>query len=129
TYGIHVFISGTRWAEIKPALKDLLGTRFELRLGDPSESEINRKVAVNVPQGRPGRGLHPNQLHFMTAIPRVDSENLGERQGWAAYSEDLADGVADLVNRVKSSWKGRPAPQVRLLPELLPYEQLPSQDQ
>ena len=129
TFGIHVFVTANRWAEIRPALKDLLGTRFELRLGDTSESEIDRKVAVNVPQGRPGRGLHPSKLHFLMGLPRVDSENLVQRDGWQSYNEDLPDGVADLVNRVRSAWKGRPAPQVRLLPELLPYEQLPSAEQ
>ncbi|MBE9375013.1 type VII secretion protein EccCa [Saccharopolyspora sp. HNM0983] len=145
TFGVHVFVSATRWAEIRPALKDLLGTRLELRLGDPSESEIDRKVAVTVPAERPGRGMHNTKLHFLTAVPRVDSENIGDRvgieeeqaererrparAGWELYNDDLADGVSDLVNRVKSSWKGRPAPQVRLLPELLPYEQLPRPEQ
>ncbi|GAB3294912.1 type VII secretion protein EccCa [Parasphingorhabdus pacifica] len=145
TFGIHVLVSANRWAEIRPALKDLLGTRMELRLGDSSESEIDRKVAVNVPAGRPGRGLHTSKLHFLTALPRVDSENLGDRieveqeraekervaprPGWQLYNEDLSDGVADLVNRVKSSWQGRPAPQVRLLPDLLPYQQLPAPEQ
>ncbi|RCW46738.1 S-DNA-T family DNA segregation ATPase FtsK/SpoIIIE [Halopolyspora algeriensis] len=129
TFGIHVFVSANRWAEIRPALKDLLGTRFELRLGDAGESEIDRKVAVNVPAGRPGRGLHPSKMHFLTALPRVDSENLADREGWEAYNEDLSGGVSDLVNRVRSSWKGRPAPQVRLLPDMLPYEQLPSVEQ
>ncbi len=128
SYGIHVFISANRWAEMKPALQELLQTRFELRLGDPSETMFDRKAAQNVPQGHPGRGLHPSGLHYMTAIPRVDSENLSGREGWKAYSEDLGDGVADLVNRIKSSWRGQPAPQVRLLPELLPYEQLPTPD-
>lgn len=129
TFGIHVFVSANRWAEIRPALKDLIGTRFELRLGDASESEIDRKIAVNVPSGRPGRGLHSSRLHFLTALPRVDSENLADREGWQAYNEDLSDGVADLVNRVRSSWKGRPAPQVRLLPDVLGYEQLPTPEQ
>jgi DNA segregation ATPase FtsK/SpoIIIE, S-DNA-T family len=129
TFGIHVFVSSNRWAAIRPALKDLLGTRLELRLGDASESEIDRKIAVNVPRGRPGRGLHWSKLHFLTALPRVDSDNLGDREGWQAYNEDLSTGVADLVNRVRSAWKGRPAPQVRLLPEMLPYEQLPTVEQ
>lgn len=129
TFGIHVFVTANRWAEIRPALKDLLGTRFELRLGDASESEIDRKAAVNVPTGRPGRGLHPSKLHFLMGLPRVDSENLAQRDGWQSYNEDLPDGVADLVNRVRGAWKGRPAPQVRLLPDLLPFEQLPSVDQ
>lgn len=129
TFGIHVFVTANRWGEIRPALKDLLGTRFELRLGDPSESEIDRKVALNVPAGRPGRGLHPSKLQFLVGLPRVDSENLSDREGWEAYNDDLAEGVGDLVNRVRTSWNGRPAPQVRLLPDLLPYEQLPAIEQ
>ena len=67
SYGVHVIVAANRWAEIRPAMKDLLGTRFELRLGDPSESEIDRKVAQNVPPGRPGRGLTGDKLHFLTA--------------------------------------------------------------
>ncbi|GAA4860136.1 type VII secretion protein EccCa [Saccharopolyspora cebuensis] len=157
TFGIHVVVSANRWAEIRPALKDLLGTRLELRLGDSSESEIDRKIAKKIPAGRPGRGLHPSGLHFLTALPRVDSENIGDRigleaerfaremreaeeakdgrevapprMGWELYNDDLSTGVSDLVNRVRSSWKGRPAPQVRLLPEVLPAEQLPRPEQ
>ncbi|MER7011260.1 type VII secretion protein EccCb [Saccharopolyspora sp. NPDC000359] len=110
-FGIHVFVTAARWAEIRPAVRDLVQTRIELRLGDPSESEIDRRMAARVPQGRPGRGLHPSKLHFMLALPQA------------------GDGAADLVNRVKESWKGRPAPQVRLLPELLPYQQLPRPEQ
>lgn len=144
-FGVHVLITATRWAEIRPAMKDLIQTRIELRLGDPSESEIDRKAAVKVPQGRPGRGMHESKLHFLTALPRVDSEKIGDRiaveaqaaederrparMGWELYNDDVSEGVADLVNRVKSSWKGRPAPQVRLLPELLPYQQLPRPEQ
>ncbi|MFR9728660.1 type VII secretion protein EccCa [Saccharopolyspora sp. MS10] len=158
TYGVHVFLAANRWAGIRPQLKDALGTRMELRLGDPGESEFDRKIAKIVPAGRPGRGLHSTRLHFLIGLPRVDSEKLDERvkaeqarakavadhaaannqseppeatprPKWELYNEDLAEGVGDLVNRIKSSWKGRPAPQVRLLPDLLPFEQLPQPQQ
>ncbi|PRX43976.1 S-DNA-T family DNA segregation ATPase FtsK/SpoIIIE [Prauserella shujinwangii] len=115
TYGVHVIISSNRWADIRPAIKDMLGTRFELRLGDPSESDIDRRVAVNVPPGRPGRGLTRDKLHFLTGLPRIDG---------SSSDEDLGAGVADAVARITSAWKGRPAPQVRLLPDVLPYEEL-----
>ncbi|MEV5837444.1 hypothetical protein [Nocardia sp. NPDC052112] len=36
-------------------MKDQIGTRVELRLGDPTDSEMGRRTAVLV--GRPGRGL------------------------------------------------------------------------
>ena len=58
-FGVHVLIAAARWAEVRPALRDLLATRLELRLGDPADSEINGKKAALVPTGQPGRGLTP----------------------------------------------------------------------
>jgi DNA segregation ATPase FtsK/SpoIIIE, S-DNA-T family len=40
-----------KWSEFRPAIRDLLGTRFELRLCDPYESEMGRALAANVPVG------------------------------------------------------------------------------
>jgi len=117
SYGLHVVITANRWAEIRPALKDLLGTRFELRLGDPSESDVDRRVAVNVPQSRPGRGLGRDKLHFMVALPRVDA---------ATLADDIGAGIADAVARVRAGWRGRSAPQVRMLPETMQYDALPT---
>jgi S-DNA-T family DNA segregation ATPase FtsK/SpoIIIE len=39
---------------------------------------------------------------------------------------DLADGVASLVDEVRKGWQAPPAPRVRLLPDLVPYESLPA---
>ncbi|HEY0638979.1 MAG TPA: type VII secretion protein EccCa [Pseudonocardiaceae bacterium] len=117
SYGVHVVVSANRWAEIRPALKDLLGTRFELRLGDPTESDVDRRVAVNIPQGRPGRGLGRDKLHFMVGLPRIDA---------SANSEDVGAGLADVVAKVRGAWRGPVAPQVRMLPEKLGYENMPA---
>jgi len=119
SYGIHVIVAANRWAEIRPALKDLLGTRFELRLGDPSESDVDRRVAVNIPAGRPGRGLSRDKLHFLTGLPRIDG---------SSNPEDVAGGVQDAVAKIKAAWRGRTAPRVRLLPEVITYEDLIAQD-
>jgi S-DNA-T family DNA segregation ATPase FtsK/SpoIIIE len=62
-------LSATRWAEIRPALKDQIGTRIELRLGDPADSEIDRKRAQDIPHDRPGRGLSRDGLHMLIALP------------------------------------------------------------
>ncbi|MFB9683219.1 type VII secretion protein EccCa [Amycolatopsis plumensis] len=113
SYGVHVIISANRWADIRPAIKDMLGTRFELRLGDPTESDIDRRVAVNVPAGRPGRGLTREKLHMLGGLPRIDG---------SSDPETVAAGVADAVAKIKGAWRGRVAPQVRLLPELITYE-------
>jgi S-DNA-T family DNA segregation ATPase FtsK/SpoIIIE len=117
SYGIHVMIGATRWAEIRPALKDLLGTRFELRLGDPGESDIDRRVAVNVPAGRPGRGLSRDKLHFLAALPRIDA---------STSAQDIGAGVAGAVGAIRQAWTGQGAPRVWLLPERIPYQQLPA---
>jgi S-DNA-T family DNA segregation ATPase FtsK/SpoIIIE len=111
-FGVHVLIAAARWAEVRPALRDLLATRLELRLGDPTDSEINGKKAALVPSGQPGRGLTPVGLQFLSAVSRIDGRET---------AVDLAGGVADLVRRVAAGWTGEPAAPVRLLPPHLDY--------
>ncbi|MFJ1707994.1 type VII secretion protein EccCa [Kitasatospora sp. NPDC088346] len=115
-YGVHVILTAARYAEVRPALKDLLQNRTELRLGDSMESEIDRKVAQNVPAGAPGRGLTAAKLHFLGGLPRLDG---------SSSVEDMADGVADLVAQVNAAWAGPRAPQVRMLPQVLDGNSLP----
>jgi DNA segregation ATPase FtsK/SpoIIIE-like protein len=66
-------VASNRWAEMRPWLRDVLGTRFELRLGDPIDSEINSRFAATVPS-IPGRGITPDRLHFLGALPRIDGD-------------------------------------------------------
>lgn len=69
SFGVHVVLSASRWAEIRPAQRDQIGTRIELRLGDPADSELDRKAAQHVPQGRPGRGLSGDGSQMVIALP------------------------------------------------------------
>lgn len=69
SFGVHVVLSASRWAEVRPSLKDQIGTRIELRLGDPADSELDRKRAQQVPHDRPGRGLSRDGLHMVIALP------------------------------------------------------------
>jgi len=69
SFGVHVVLSAARWADIRPSLKDQIGTRIELRLGDSADSEVDRKRARQVPHGRPGRGLSHDGLHMVIALP------------------------------------------------------------
>jgi S-DNA-T family DNA segregation ATPase FtsK/SpoIIIE len=115
TFGVHVMISANRWMEIRPQVKDLLGTRLELRLGDPGDSEIDRKLAVNVPGSLPGRGMTPAKLHMLVALPRVD----GVRE-----PASTSDGVADLVARARAAWQGPAGPKLRLLPERIDLDRV-----
>lgn len=72
SFGVHVVLSASRWAEIRPALRDQIATRIELRLGDPGDSELDRRAAQHVPRGRPGRGLAGDGSHMMIALPVAD---------------------------------------------------------
>ncbi|MFI7519818.1 type VII secretion protein EccCb [Micromonospora globbae] len=112
--GVHVVLTGARWMEFRMTLRDLLGTRLELRLGDPAESEFGRRAAANVPR-TPGRGLLRGRLHFLTALSRIDGGH---------GVDDLATATTQLVTAVAQAWPGAPAPPVRLLPRRLTMEQL-----
>lgn len=114
-YGIHLVLTAARWAEVRMNLRDMLGTKLELRLGDPTESEIDRRAAANVPEKSPGRGLTRDKLHFLTAVSRVDGKRL---------VDDLATATADLVEQVRAAWPHRPAPKVRLLPRKVTAEEV-----
>lgn len=95
SYGVHVVVSASRWAEVKPAMRDLMGSRIELRLGDPADSTMGRRTAASVPQNRPGRGLTEQELHMLIALPRLD----GVRS-----AESLRAGVAQAVARLQHTY-------------------------
>ncbi|GAA0432851.1 type VII secretion protein EccC [Actinoplanes capillaceus] len=115
-FGVHILAATNRWMDVRPQIRDVFGTRVELRLGEASDSVINRREAVNVPEDAPGRGLTPDGYHFLAALPRIDREQ---------RVDDLADAVAELVRHAADHWTTTPAPPVRLLPAELPFEGLP----
>ncbi|MFF3392746.1 type VII secretion protein EccCa [Streptomyces sp. NPDC002669] len=117
-FGVHLIVASGRWMEISAALRDQLGTRFELRLGDPVDSMVNMRVAATVPTV-PGRGLTADRMHYLTALPRTDGD---------PRAETVADGVAALVRQVAAEWDGPSAPPVRMLPMNLPADELPAAD-
>ncbi|GAA1818202.1 type VII secretion protein EccC [Luedemannella flava] len=116
-FGIHLIATANRWMDVRAAVRDMFGTKVELRLGDPSDSLINRRAALNVPEKAPGRGLTHDALHFLTGLPRVDGR---------ADVETLPAAVSELVRGIAAHWKQPAAPVVRLLPALLPFSALPA---
>ncbi len=100
SHGVHVALAATRWADIRPALKDQIGSRIELRLGDPADSEIDRRRARNVPPGCPGRGLSPDGLPFVAALPvGPPGISIGEVIG-ARYGDRRAPTIRLLPNHI-----------------------------
>ncbi|MDP4506619.1 type VII secretion protein EccCa [Nonomuraea turcica] len=115
-YGIHLVAATNKWSEFRPSIRDLLGTKIELKLGDAYESEVSRKKALAVPEAAPGRGLTKDGFHFLSALPRIDG---------VQNAADLAAGARGLVQAVRDSWQGPAAPPVRLLPPVLAVSALP----
>lgn len=105
--GVHVVVTASRWADFRPALKDQLGTRIELRLGDPAESEMDRKRARQLAQNAPGRGLTREGRELLIALPRLDGTPSD-----TGISAVLAR-TGDILRRQHGNVR---APGVRLLP-------------
>jgi DNA segregation ATPase FtsK/SpoIIIE, S-DNA-T family len=118
TFGLHIVVGAARWADFRSAMRDVFGTRLELRLGDPTDSEIDRKVAALVPSARPGRGLEQGRQHFLGALPRTDG---------IADPATLGEGVEGLVEHVAAAWRGPSGPKLRLLPGRIDLEAVRAQ--
>lgn len=110
-YGVHLMVGLARWFDLRTNIRDLCGTKLELRLGDPTDSMVDRRTAILVPERSPGRGVTTSKHHFLVAAPRLrDSE------------ERISTGLAELVQTVADAWPSDPAPEIRLLPGDVAYE-------
>ncbi|GAA4460833.1 type VII secretion protein EccCa [Phytohabitans houttuyneae] len=109
SYGVHVVAAASRWLDFRAPIRDLFGSRVELRLGDPTDSLVSRRAALTVPEKVPGRGITADGRHLLTALPVLSA---------------LDSDPAALVRAVVAGWSGPPAPRVRLLPPVLPYTDL-----
>ena len=116
-FGIHVWITAAKWMEVRAGTKDALQSRIELKLGDPFDSEIDRKIQAIVPAARPGRGIMAGGLHTMIGLPRIDS---------VEDAADVSAGQRGMIAAVNGAWRGPRAASVRLLPETLQLAELPS---
>jgi len=108
---VHVVVAANRWSEIRPSMRDLLAPSWELRLGDPMESNSGaggRGVPHQV-----GRGLTANQTPFPVGLPRLDS---------SSATEDVTTATKAAVEEIATFWTGPAAPEVRMLPTRLSAE-------
>ncbi|XVU28953.1 type VII secretion protein EccCa [Actinoplanes sp. CA-054009] len=114
-FGVHVIVTANRWSDMRTWLRDMLGTKLELRLADPMDSDVGSRKAATVPQ-QPGRGLTSAGLHFLGVLPRVDG---------SSATDDLAEATKSVTEEMSTFWTGPPAPPVRMLPASLAAEHLP----
>ena len=112
-YGIHVVVTLPPWTQ--SALPNAIGTRIELRFGDPADSRLGREAAGTVPPDRPGRGLSPDKRHLLVALPRLDDDTDPQR---------LPVGVAAAVRELRERYGARQAPRVRSRPPPLARERI-----
>jgi DNA segregation ATPase FtsK/SpoIIIE, S-DNA-T family len=115
SFGLHVVVIASRWAEIRPALKDQIGTRIELRLGDPADSEMDRRRARQLAQISPGHGTTCDGKEMVIALPRLDGK---------PTSAGLAEAISASAGHLRDRWNGRCAPPIELLPMQVPQRTL-----
>ncbi|MFE5961430.1 type VII secretion protein EccCa [Streptomyces rubiginosohelvolus] len=115
-YGIHVVAGMLRWNDVRIAIQSNFGTRVELRLNDPGESGIDRKLAETLAPDEPGRVLTDGKLFAHVALPRTDG---GED------TSDLGAVLERTARTVRATWNGEVAQPVRVLPQILEPHSLP----
>ncbi|THA33499.1 type VII secretion protein EccCa [Streptomyces sp. A1547] len=115
-YGIHVVAAMLRWNDVRIATQSNFGTRVELRLNDPGESSIERKLAETLSADEPGRVLTDGKLFAQVALPRTDG---------LTDTSELGAVLERTARTVRATWSGESAQPVRVLPHVLEPHLLP----
>lgn len=103
-YGIHLAASTGRWADFRVQMQAMIGTRVELRLNDPLDSTIARRVVETIRADTPGRCLTQDQLLGQIALPTFGGDLGSSEETFAA---------------IAAGWPGPAAPPVRMLPDMV----------
>ncbi|MFD0686794.1 type VII secretion protein EccCa [Actinomadura fibrosa] len=119
-YGVHVVAGMLRWNDVRIAAQSTFGQRIELRLNDPSDSTVDRKLAETISAELPGRALTDTKLFGHVAVPAL---------GRMPDPSALGDAAESAVRAVAGAWTGPTAPPVRVLPHELPAAGLPGPDE
>lgn len=114
SFGVHVLLGSNRWADFRQQVSDALGSRLELRLGDVTDTRLDRNVAKAVPAERPGRGQDMGRHHVLVALPRIDGDQ---------YPSTLGRGVTTALESIKKAAPA-PGPKLRLLPVRITVKEL-----
>jgi S-DNA-T family DNA segregation ATPase FtsK/SpoIIIE len=112
---VHVVLTANRWLDVRPNLRDSITTRLELRLNDPSESEVGRIAARGLVDAGPGRGISAPGVLFQAVLPRVDGNDT---------VDGLTEAQEDALGKLAAGWMGPPAPEIRTLPRQIGRSEL-----
>ncbi len=115
SFGIHVVVTLSRWSELRLNLQGLVGTRLELKLNDPGDSQIARKLAATLRADEPGRVLTDGKLFAQVALPLLEEVD----------GADIGEALERIARDTATRWGGPGAAPIRLLPENLPPAELP----
>jgi S-DNA-T family DNA segregation ATPase FtsK/SpoIIIE len=118
-FGVHVVAAMLRWNDVRMAAQATFGTKVELRLNDPMDSVVDRRLARTLRADQPGRALTDRKLFGQVALPRVDG---------AASASGLGAIVERMGSAVRAAWPHEPVPSVRVLPHRLRPSVLPGVD-
>ncbi|QNE88953.1 type VII secretion protein EccCa [Corynebacterium incognita] len=100
---VHVVLATGRWTTIRPAIRDHIATRVELRLAEALDSLIERKRQEKLP-ALPGRGLTPGgELMLLAHSGNQDAAHIAT----VAQQQGL-----------------EPVPQLKMLPEEIHLDEL-----
>lgn len=102
---VHVVISTPRWTTLRPAIRDLISHRIELKLAESLDSVIDRKAQQKLPTA-PGQGLAPDAAPMLVAY---------------TSAQDIEHIRAQAVDQV-------PVPVLKVLPDQLVLAQLEACD-
>lgn len=113
--GMHLILTLGRMSDLRIAHQSLFGTKIEMRLNDPAESQVDRALATTLKAAKPGRALSDQKLIGQIALPVLE------------VNEDvkLGEAIEQLGARLSESWSGPSAAPIRLLPESLDPSALP----
>ncbi|MEU4360782.1 type VII secretion protein EccCa [Promicromonospora sp. NPDC023987] len=131
-FGMHVVVATGRWNDLRAAQQNLIGTKVELRLNDPADSTIARKLNATIRPAQAGRVLTDESLFAQVALPllgSLDQPAEGEtRVGETRVGEtQVGDGVEALARLSARAWAGPAAPPIRMLPDDLLLDDLPDE--
>ncbi|TDN91328.1 type VII secretion protein EccCa [Microbacterium sp. BK668] len=115
SFGIHVVVTLARWNELRLNLQGLVGTRLELKLNDPADSQIARKLASTLRADEPGRALTDDRLFAQIALPLLEEVD----------DADIGDALERIARESAAQWSGPGAAPIRLLPEDFSPDDLP----